>query len=55
MSTACQPTTRLFGILLDSFINYPVPVQTALLKSVVWVWKKLNIPQQLIKCTVHCV
>lgn len=38
-------------ISLDPFINGPVPVQMALLKSVVWVWSKSNTPAQQIKHT----
>lgn len=54
MLTACQPATRvfLFGILLDSFINRAVPVLTALLKSVDWVFDTLNVPKQEIRRTL---
>lgn len=40
-------SARMFGILLDLFINRPVLAQTALLKQVVGVWKTVNIAKQM--------
>ncbi len=47
MLTECQPTTRMFGILLDSLISRPFPSADYIIKA-----RSLGVEEQLTKHTL---